>query len=160
MSEIPYDPDFADMISSAIISDDYEMARYLLASGSFGDSLNHAYKTELEGVAREFLYGYDRSNELNIKANLLKGYSNNVDGASPRGSWRTGSSRVSWRRPGRTTRPRGRLERPSPLLGEGTHTGEGGGGPLRLQSSGRTWKTASRSRSSACTRRTSTTCAT
>jgi HrpA-like RNA helicase len=81
MSEIPYDPDFAHMISSAIISDDYEMARYLLASGSFGDSLNHAYKTELEGVAREFLYGYDRSNELNIKANLLKGYSNNADGA-------------------------------------------------------------------------------
>ncbi|MDA4134468.1 MAG: helicase-related protein [Thaumarchaeota archaeon] len=81
MSEIPYDPDFAHMISSAIISDDYEMARYLLASGSFGDSLNHAYKTELEGVAREFLYGYDRTNELNIKANLLKGYSNNADGA-------------------------------------------------------------------------------
>lgn len=81
MSEIPYDPDFAHMISSAIISDDYEMARYLLASGSFGDSLNHAYKTELEGVAREFLYGYDRSNELNIKVNLLKGYSNNADGA-------------------------------------------------------------------------------
>jgi len=81
MSEIPYDPDFAHMISSAIISDDFDMARYLLASGSFGDSLNHAYKTELEGVAREFLYGYDRSNELNIKANLLKGYSNNADGA-------------------------------------------------------------------------------
>jgi HrpA-like RNA helicase len=81
MSEIPYDPDFAHMISSAIISDDFDMARYLLAGGSFGDSLNHAYKTELEGVAREFLYGYDRSNELNIKANLLKGYSNNADGA-------------------------------------------------------------------------------
>src|SRR5208337_3135877 len=53
MSEIPYDPDFAHMISSAIISEDYDMVRYLLASGSFGDSLNHAYKTELEGVARE-----------------------------------------------------------------------------------------------------------
>ncbi len=79
MSEIPYDPDFAHMISSALIADDYDMARFLLASGSFGDSLNHAYKTELEGVAREFLYGYDKSNELNVKANLLKGYANDSD---------------------------------------------------------------------------------
>jgi HrpA-like RNA helicase len=81
MSEIPYDPDFAHMIASALISGDYDMARFLLASGAFGDSLNHAYKTELEGVARQFLYGYDKSNELNIKANLLKGYSEDADGS-------------------------------------------------------------------------------
>ncbi len=36
MSEIPYEPDFAHMISSALISGDYDMARFLLASGSFG----------------------------------------------------------------------------------------------------------------------------
>jgi HrpA-like RNA helicase len=79
MSEIPYDPDFAHMISSALISEDYDMARYLLACGAFGDSLNHAYKTELEGLARKFLYAYDPSNELNIKANLLKGYTEDAD---------------------------------------------------------------------------------
>ena len=84
------------------------MARFLLASGAFGDSLNHAYKTELEGVARQFLYGFDRSNELNIKANLLKGYSEDEDGTFTVEARRpTGSSRASWRRPGRTTRPRG-----------------------------------------------------
>lgn len=74
MSEIPYEPDFSHMISDALISSDYEMARFLLASGAFGDSLNHAYKSDAEGVARRLLYGFDRSNELNIKAHLLKGY--------------------------------------------------------------------------------------
>ncbi|TMI57467.1 hypothetical protein E6H14_07150, partial [Candidatus Bathyarchaeota archaeon] len=66
MSEIPYEPDFAHMISSALISGDYDMARWLLASGSFGDSLNHAYKSEREREARRFLYGFDRTSELNI----------------------------------------------------------------------------------------------
>ena len=75
MSEIPYEPDFSHMISSALISGDYIMARFLLASGAFGDSLNHAYKSDMEGVARNFLYAFDKSNELNIKAHLLKGYS-------------------------------------------------------------------------------------
>ena len=77
MSEIPYEPDFAHMISDALVSGDIQMARFLLASGSFGDSLNHAYKTDLEPTAREFLYKLDRSNELNIKAHLLKQYSEN-----------------------------------------------------------------------------------
>jgi HrpA-like RNA helicase len=81
MSEIPYDPDFAHMISGALISGDYDAARFLLASGAFGDSLNHAYKSEMEGPARQFLYGLDKSNELNIKAHLLKGYSEDVEGA-------------------------------------------------------------------------------
>ncbi len=81
MSEIPYEPDFAHMISSALISDDYEMARFLLASGAFGDSLNHAYKSEAEGVARRLLYGFDRSSELNIKAHLLKGYAEDSSGS-------------------------------------------------------------------------------
>jgi HrpA-like RNA helicase len=81
MSEIPYEPDFAHMISSALISEDYDMARFLLASGSFGDSLNHAYKTDEEGVARRLLYGFDRTNELNIKAHLLKGYAEDSNGA-------------------------------------------------------------------------------
>ena len=80
MSEIPYDPDFAHMISSALISDDYEMARFLLASGAFGDSLNHAWKTDLEGIARQFLYAFDKSSELNIKATLLKRYSEDKEG--------------------------------------------------------------------------------
>ncbi len=74
MSEIPYEPDFAHMISSALISHDYDIARFLLASGSFGDSLNHAYKSEAEGNARRLLYSFDRTNELNIKAHLLKAY--------------------------------------------------------------------------------------
>src|SRR5213594_1356835 len=74
MSEIPYEPDFAHMISSALISDDYDMARFLLAIGSFGDSLNHAYKSDAEPNARRLLYSFDKSNELNIKAHLLKRY--------------------------------------------------------------------------------------
>ncbi len=81
MSEIPYDPDFSHMISSALISGDYEMTRFLLASGAFGDSLNHAYKSDAEGVARQLLYGFDRSNELNIKAHLLKGYVEDSNGS-------------------------------------------------------------------------------
>lgn len=80
MSEIPYEPDFAHMISNALISHDYTMARFLLASGAFGDSLNHAYRTEMEGLARDFLYTFDRSNELNIKAHLLWGYSGEEGG--------------------------------------------------------------------------------
>jgi HrpA-like RNA helicase len=80
MSEIPYEPDFAHMISSALISNDYEVARFLLASGSFGDSLNHSFKTEMEGIAREFLYEFDKSSELNIKAHLLKKYSEDRQG--------------------------------------------------------------------------------
>jgi len=81
MSEIPYEPDFAHMISSALISGDYDMARWLLASGSFGDSLNHAYKSDMEREARRFLYSFDRTNELNIKAHLLKGYAEDNDGS-------------------------------------------------------------------------------
>src|SRR5438309_7229828 len=81
MSEIPYEPDFAHMISSALIPGDYDTARWLLASGSFGDSLNHAYKSEREREARRFLYGFDGTNELNVKAHLLKGYVEDKDGS-------------------------------------------------------------------------------
>ncbi len=81
MSEIPYEPDYSHMISSALISNDYNSARFLLAAGSFGDSLNHAYKTEMEALAREFLYEFDKSNELNIKAHLLKRYSEDHEGS-------------------------------------------------------------------------------
>ena len=81
MSEIPYEPDFAHMISSALISDDYEMARFLLASGAFGDSLNHAYRSDMEDVACELLYGFDRSNELNVKAHLLRHYAEDREGS-------------------------------------------------------------------------------
>ena len=80
MSEIPYEPDFAHMISDALISGDYAEARFLLACGAFGDSLNHAYRTEMEGVAKDFLYTFDRSNELNVKAHLLAGYSHDEEG--------------------------------------------------------------------------------
>jgi HrpA-like RNA helicase len=81
MSEIPYEPDFSHMISSALISGDYDMARFLLASGSFGDSLNHAYKSDAEAIARRFLYSLDKTNELNIKAHLLKGYAEDIEGS-------------------------------------------------------------------------------
>lgn len=81
MSEIPYDPDFAHMISDALLSDDYDMAGFFLACGAFGDSLNHAYKVDFERPARQFLYRMDRSNELNVKAHLLKGYSEDTDGS-------------------------------------------------------------------------------
>jgi HrpA-like RNA helicase len=81
MSEIPYEPDFAHMISSAVVSGDYDMAGFLLASGSFGDSLNHAYKSDMERAGRRFLYGLDRSNELNIKAHLLRDYADDSDGS-------------------------------------------------------------------------------
>ena len=80
MTEIPYEPDFAHMISEALISGDRQIARFLMACGSFGDSLNHAYKTDFEAAARGFLYKFDRSNELNIKAHLLKKYSEDSDG--------------------------------------------------------------------------------
>jgi HrpA-like RNA helicase len=81
MSEIPYEPDFAHMISSALVSGDYDIARFLLASGSFGDSLNHAYKSDAEANARRFLYSFDRTNELNIKAHLLKEYAEDSNGS-------------------------------------------------------------------------------
>ncbi|MDG6901655.1 MAG: hypothetical protein JRM80_06805 [Nitrososphaerota archaeon] len=81
MSEIPYEPDFAHMISSALISDDYQMARFFLASGAFGDSLNHAYRTNMEDAACEMLYRFDKSNELNIKAHLLRRYAEDADGS-------------------------------------------------------------------------------
>jgi HrpA-like RNA helicase len=81
MSEIPYEPDFAHMISSALIAGDYQMARFLLASGAFGDSLNHAYRADMEEVACRLLYGFDRTNELNVKAHLLKRYSEDSGGA-------------------------------------------------------------------------------
>lgn len=84
MSEIPYEPDFAHLISNALASGDYQMARFFLAGGAFGDSLNHAYKSEAEGVARRFLYGLDRSNELNIKAHLLKTYSEDASSFTSR----------------------------------------------------------------------------
>ena len=81
MSEIPYEPDFSHMISSALISGNYHMARFLLASGSFGDSLNHAYKSDAEGIARRLLYSFDGSNELNVRAHLLKEYAEDSDGS-------------------------------------------------------------------------------
>ena len=59
---------------------DYDVARFLLACGSFGDSLNHAYKSEMEAQALEFLYGLDKSSELNVKAKLLQKYSEDIDG--------------------------------------------------------------------------------
>ena len=81
MSEIPSEPDYAEMISSALIGGDRQMARFLLACGSFGDSLNHAYKTDFESGARDFLYKLDGHNELNVKAKLLKRYSEDADGS-------------------------------------------------------------------------------
>lgn len=75
MSEIPYDPDFSHMISEALISEDYQVARFLLAAGSFGDSLNHAYRLEFEAQSLEYLYGLDNKSELGVKAKLLKRYS-------------------------------------------------------------------------------------
>src|SRR5256886_17550716 len=75
MSEIPYEPDFAHMISGALISQDYDIARFLLASGSFGDSLNHAYKSDEESHARRILERFDRTNSRQIKTHPLKSYS-------------------------------------------------------------------------------------
>jgi HrpA-like RNA helicase len=80
MSEIPFEIDYAHAISSAIMNSDYDAARFFLAAGCFGDSLNHAYRTESETVARQFLYALDKRNELNIKATLLKRYSEDRDG--------------------------------------------------------------------------------
>ncbi|MDG6954598.1 MAG: hypothetical protein JRN33_06430 [Nitrososphaerota archaeon] len=81
MSEIPYDPDYAHMISDALLSNDYDMAGFFLACGAFGDSLNHAYKVDFEHPARQFLYRMDNSNELNIKAQLLRQFSEDADGS-------------------------------------------------------------------------------
>src|SRR5207247_9364435 len=44
-------------------------------------SLNHAYKSDTEGNARRFLYSFDRTNELNIKAHLLKSYAEDNNGS-------------------------------------------------------------------------------
>ena len=84
MSEIPYEPDFAHLISGALASGDRPTARFFLASGAFRDSLNHAYRSEAEGMARRFLYGIDRSNELNVKAHLLKTYSEDAGSCASR----------------------------------------------------------------------------
>lgn len=80
MSEIPYDIDYAHAISNALIKSDYQVARFFLACGSFGDSLNHAYRSDSEVVAKQFLYALDKTNELNIKARLLKQFSEDRDG--------------------------------------------------------------------------------
>jgi HrpA-like RNA helicase len=80
MSEIPYEPDYAHMISSAILEADYEIARFLLACGAFGDSLNHSYKVHMEAVAKEFLHELDNKSELNIKGTLLKKYAEDTEG--------------------------------------------------------------------------------
>jgi HrpA-like RNA helicase len=80
MSEIPYDPDFAHMISEALVRGDREVARFLLAAGAFGDSLNHAYRTEMEAMAEEFLYGLDKTSELTVKAKLLQKYAEDREG--------------------------------------------------------------------------------
>lgn len=80
MSEIPYEPDFAHMISEAILRRDIAVARFLLAAGSYGDSLNHSYRSEMEGVAHDFLHSFDRTSELKIKARLLKHYSEDREG--------------------------------------------------------------------------------
>jgi len=80
MSEIPYDPDFAHMISEAIVHGNNGVARFLLAAGAFGDSLNHAFKTEMEAQAIEFLYALDKTSELGVKAKLLQKYSEDREG--------------------------------------------------------------------------------
>src|SRR5207247_8387597 len=74
-------PDYARMSSDALLSDDYDMARFLLARGPFADPLNHAYRIDGEGHARRFLYSFDRTNELNIKAHLLKSYAEDKNGS-------------------------------------------------------------------------------
>ncbi|MGI0078223.1 MAG: helicase-related protein [Nitrososphaerales archaeon] len=80
MTEIPFEPDYANMIAEALLSGDYDSARFFLASGSFGDSLNHSYKVEMETLAKQFLYEFDKSSELNIKANLLQKYKEDSGG--------------------------------------------------------------------------------
>lgn len=80
MSEIPFDPDFAHMISEAIVRGHRDIARFLLAAGAFGDSLNHAYRTEMEAAAIEFLYALDKTSELGVKAKLLQRYSQDREG--------------------------------------------------------------------------------
>jgi HrpA-like RNA helicase len=80
MSEIPFDPDFAHMISEALVRGDRIVARFLLAAGSFGDSLNHAYRTEMEAPANEYLFGLDKTSELAVKAKLLQKYSEDREG--------------------------------------------------------------------------------
>ncbi|QQG48605.1 MAG: hypothetical protein HY247_07665 [archaeon] len=82
MSEIPYEPDLSHMISSALIRNDHDVARFFLACGAFGDSLNHAYKSDAEAVARQFLYSLDRTSELNIKARLLRAYAEDTKSLS------------------------------------------------------------------------------
>ena len=57
------------------------MVRFFLASGAFGDSLNHAYRSDHAPMARELLYDVDRSNELNSKAPRRKRSSEDVDGS-------------------------------------------------------------------------------
>ena len=80
MTEIPFEPDYANMISQAILASDYDVARFFLASGAFGDSLNHSYKSEMEALAKQFLYEQDKSSELNIKAKLLKKFKEDREG--------------------------------------------------------------------------------
>ncbi len=80
MTEIPFEPDYANMISQALLLGDYDSARFFLASGSFGDSLNHSYKSEMEALAKQFLYELDKSSELHIKAKLLAKYKEDSGG--------------------------------------------------------------------------------
>ena len=79
MSEIPYEPDFAHMISEAIVRGNNGVARFLLAAGSFGDSQS-CVQTEMEAQASEFLYALDKTSELGVKAKLLQKYSEDREG--------------------------------------------------------------------------------
>ena len=159
MSEIPYDPDFAHMISSALISGDYDMARFLLASGAFGDSLNHAYKTDLEGVARQFLYGLRQVERAQHQgATSSRGTRRTRTARSPRG-WSangifSGFVEEAWKNYEAAREALNDLllsSEKEPIPEEVVAE------PLRLQAQSRTSKTACRSRGSTCTRRTSTT---
>src|SRR5207245_4711645 len=44
-------------------------------------SLNDDYKSDTESIARRLLYSFDKTNELNIKAHLLKNYAEDSEGS-------------------------------------------------------------------------------
>ena len=109
MTEIPYDPDFAHMISEAHTSrETFALPRFLLACGAFGDSLNHAYRSGHGSPRLSISVRAGQDKRIGVKAQLLKKFSEDTEGtvclpASPT----MGFSRGFWTRHGRTMKPPG-----------------------------------------------------
>ena len=161
MSEIPYDPDFAHMISSALISGRLrhgevpprERGVRRLAQPRLED--RHGGRSP----ASSCMASTSRASSTSRRSSS-RGTRRTRRGPSSRGSSGTGSTSGSSRRRGRATAPPGRRSTTCSRLRGGSPYPRRSWRTRTSSSSGPTSRTACRSRGSSCTRRGSTTCTT